>query len=134
MVKKFIIVAVLLGFAWSLPPVRQRVGTTLAPALGFLGPVGERLKQPMLEYQAETDVKFIVDLLQMDRTEGRALPNNTRAFNEWLGRKRGAGDRGKDPWGNLYWMKKSGAATTIGSNGPDGVENTSDDIKRLAAL
>jgi hypothetical protein len=31
-------------------------------------------------------------------------------------------------------MKKSGAATTIGSNGPDGVENTSDDIKRLAAL
>jgi hypothetical protein len=134
MIKKIIIGLVLLGFAWSLPSVRERTALALAPALPFLGPVGERLQRPMLEYRAETDVKFIVDQLHMERTEGRALPKDTRAFNEWMGRKGGAGDRGKDPWGNLYWMKKSGGSTMIGSNGADGVENTADDIRRSAAL
>ena len=134
MIKKIIIGAVLLGFAWSLPPVRARVAIALAPAFDRLGPVGDWLKQPMLEYRAETDVKFLIDQLQMERTEGRTLPTNTRAFNDWMGRRAGAGERGKDPWGNLYWMKKSGGATTVGSNGPDGIVNTSDDIRRSAAL
>jgi hypothetical protein len=88
----------------------------------------------MLEYRAETDVKFIISQMQMERTEGRTLPNNTRAFNDWMSRKGGAGQRGKDPWGNFYWMKKSGGATTIGSNGPDGTVNTTDDIMKSAAL
>jgi hypothetical protein len=134
MLKKIVILVVALGFAWSVPSVRARVATALAPAFSLLGPVGYRMQQPMRKYQAETDLKFIDDQLQMAKTEGRPLPSSGKSFNEWLSVRRGAGDRGKDPWGNLYWMIGKSGSMTLGSNGPDGTANTEDDITRNAAI
>ena len=134
MIKKVIIVLVFLGFAWSLPLARAKMVGAMQPGLALLGPVGVKLKQPMLKHQADADLKFLLEQLQIDRTEGRAQPGNTRAFNEWMYARQGAGERGRDPWGNLYWMKRGEGAVTVGSNGPDGTHNTRDDIRRSTAF
>lgn len=134
MVKKIIIVLVVFGFAWSLPAGRARISRALSPALGLLGPVGYRMQEPMRKYRAETDVKFLVDQLQMHRTEGRQVPNSDRAFTDWMSSRKGAGEKGRDPWGNLYWLKRGEGAVTVGSSGPDGERNTPDDIHRSGAL
>lgn len=132
--KKILIGLVALGFAWSVPQVRARIATALAPATGLLGPVGYRMQEPMRKYQAETDIKFLVDQLRMERNEGRQLPRDTRAFNEWMARKPGAGDKGRDPWGNLYWMDRGVGGVQVGSSGPDGTKKTPDDLMRAAEL
>lgn len=132
--KKAIIVLIALGFAWSLPEVRGRITKAAAPALGVLGPVGHRMQAPMRRYQADTDIKFLVDQLLMERNEGRQLPANTKAFNEWMARRAGAGDKGRDPWGNLYWMDRTTGGVQIGSSGPDGARKTEDDLTRQAVL
>jgi hypothetical protein len=130
MFKKMVVLIVLLGFAWSYPPLRAKVAHAASPALELLGPVGYRMQQPMRKYQAETDVKFLVDQLQMARTEGRSLPSPGTSFNEWMLKRKGAGDRGRDPWGNHYWLLRSESAYTVVSSGPDGEKNTPDDIRR----
>lgn len=132
--KKLLIGLVALGFAWSVPQVRARIVTALAPATSLLGPLGHRMQEPMRRYQAETDIKFLVEQLQMEKNEGRPLPSNVRAFNEWMGRRQGAGDKGRDPWGNLYWMDRTTQGVEVGSNGPDGTRRTEDDLARRAEL
>lgn len=133
--KKILVGLVALGFAWSIPDVRVRVATWLAPAIGLLGPVGYRMQEPLRKYKAETDIKFLVDQLHLDREEGRQLPRDTRTFTEWMLRRKGAGDKGRDPWGNLYWMERGAPGSTrIGSNGPDGTKKTTDDLFRIANM
>ena len=134
MFKKIVIGVVLLGFAWSVPEVRARTATAVAPALGVLGPVGDRMQEPMRDYQADTDLKFLADQLEIDQTYGRPLPSAGPAFTEWMLKRKGAGDRGKDPWGNLYWMDRSGGSIQLGSNGRDGTRGTADDRTKVATL
>lgn len=132
--KKVIGGLILLGFAWSVPQVRGRIITALEPATAVLGPVGYRLQEPMRRYRAETDIKFLIDQLRMDRNEGKPVPSNTRAFNEWMSKRRGAGDNGHDPWGRLYWLVRETGTVQVGSNGPDGERSTEDDLTRHAEI
>ncbi len=132
--KKIIIGVVALGFAWSWAPTRARMSTALSPVFGMMGPVGYKMQEPMRRWRADNDLKFLVEQLQMDKTEGKQVPGNAKAFTDWMARKPGAGNRGKDPWGQLYWMKKSGDAVTVGSSGPDGAKDTPDDLRRSAVL
>lgn len=132
--KKVVGALILLGFAWSVPQVRARIIRALDPAAELLGPVGYRLQEPMRRYRAETDIKFLVDQLQMDRNEGKAIPTNTRGFNDWMSERRGAGDGGRDPWGQYYWMVRDAGVVRVGSNGPDGERGTEDDLTRRADL
>lgn len=134
MFKKLIVGIVLLGFAWSYPPFRTKVAHAAGPALDLLGPVGYKLQEPMRKYRAETDVKFLVDQLRMERTEGRALPSAGQSFNDWMLKRKGAGERGRDPWGNFYWLLRNDNTVTVVSSGPDGEKNTSDDIRRTGVL
>jgi hypothetical protein len=126
--KKLLVVAVLLGFAWSLPPSRRWITNALAPALVKLGPVGERLVEPTRRYDARNEVDFIVDIMEMNRTEGRAMPT-ARTFEKWLQQKVTTRRNGIDPWGKSYYLMRLGKTTTIGSEGPDGERSTADDIQ-----
>lgn len=132
--KKGLVVLVAMGFAWSVPSVRGRIATAAAPALSLLGPVGSRMQEPMRRYQADTDLKFLVDQLKMASNEGRPLPTTGKPFTEWMSRKPGAGERGKDPWGNYYWMERSTGVVLVGSNGKDGARDTEDDLTRRGEL
>ena len=129
MIKKLVIVAVILGFAWSIPAARQRMMQWAEPALERLGPVGERVVTPVRRYNTRNEIVFLMRALAQDYEVRRPLPN-PRTFPAWLERNTPAGREGKDGWGNPYYMRADRLGITIGSPGPDGTADTADDITR----
>lgn len=134
MIRKILVVVVVLGFAWSYPPMRQRMMLAMSPAFELLGPVGDRMAQPARRWKAESDITFIMQQFQLEKTEGRKSPATQRDFEVWMLRKQSAGDKGKDPWGQLYWLKRANNTVTVGSHGPDHEPNTADDITQTIVL
>jgi hypothetical protein len=132
--KKIIIALVALGFAWSYPPFRARIMTAIAPAFVMLGPVGHKLSEPTRVWKADSDITFILQQLQIDKTEGKKMPPSQAEFEIWMKKRRSAGDKGKDPWGEMYWLKPGNGSITVGSNGPDTTKTTKDDVTKTIAF
>jgi hypothetical protein len=126
--KKLLVLAVLLGFGWSYPPTRGVLSNAAAPVLEKLGPVGQRAVEPTRRYDAKNEVEFIADQIEMERTEGRAVPN-PRTFQPWLKQHVTTRRDGVDPWGKPYYLVRSGQTHVVGSEGKDGERGTPDDIR-----
>lgn len=125
--KKLLVLAVLLGFGWSYPPTRRVMSDALEPALSLLGPLGERAMEPARRYDARNEVDFIADQLELERTDGRPIPN-PRTFQKWLKQHVTTRRDGIDPWGQPYYLVRSGNTHVVGSDGKDGERGTADDI------
>ena len=127
--KNALIGVVLLGFAWSYPPTRRPMTNALAPALERLGPAGHWVLEPTRRYDARNEVEFIVEQVQIARTEGRPVPN-ARTFQEWLRQRVTTKREGKDPWGEPYYLVHVSNTLSVGSTGSDRAPNTGDDIRK----
>jgi hypothetical protein len=128
MLKTIIIVLVLFGFASAYPPTRARMVLAVQPALERMGPVGRKLMTPVHRYNTRTEVKFIVDQVQLVRTEGREVPDE-RTFARWMSKRLLTKNNGKDAWGHPYYLIKVSGMLTVGSMGEDGQRGTADDIR-----
>ncbi len=126
--KTALVMLVLLGFAWGYPPTRARMVIGLRPVLHKLGPVGDRIVTPVERYSARNEVKFILEQLQLTRTEGREIPDEG-TFLKWVNKRLLTKNHGMDPWNQPYYMLKVSGKMTIGSIGEDGVRGSADDIK-----
>jgi general secretion pathway protein G len=92
--------------------------------------------------KAKTDVSNIARALEMYDTDNSGLPDdnaglsslvkNPNNLTTWKGPYLTPAEIPKDPWGNDYIYKKVGTHNTQGidvySFGPDGKDNTEDDI------
>jgi hypothetical protein len=130
--KKAILLVLALAIIWAIPGVRQRIGVAMLPVLERLGPVGDKAANPVRAFQARNDMSFILRIIQDDRTEGRRLPDEA-TFRQWMDRRMPKAT-GLDPWGNEYWLRRSGNTYIVGSSGPDGERDTDDDVIRDAVL
>lgn len=131
--KKILVLIVILAAIWAIPAARQRVGELALPLLSKLGPVGERIANPVRSFKAKNQAAFFLRILNDDLTEGRQLPD-PRRFGEWM-RLRTPHEEHADPWGNPYWLKRQGRSTWIvGSNGADGLPDTADDVSDSATF
>jgi hypothetical protein len=130
--KKAIVVVLALAIIWAVPGVRQRIGVALLPVFERLGPVGERVANPVRAFQARNDLSFFLRMMEEDATEGRPRPD-PRRFSEWVD-QRMPEESGVDPWGQPYWMRQRDRTVTVGSNGVDMVRDTDDDILQEATL
>lgn len=130
--KKAILLVLALALIWAIPGVRQRIGVAMLPLLERLGPVGERAADPVRALKARNQLSFFLRIIHDDHLEGRPLPDQT-TFREWMNRRMPR-EPGIDPWGNAYWLRRSGNAFTAGSNGPDGVRDTEDDVIQDATI
>lgn len=131
--KKILALIVILAAVWAIPVARQNIGAAALPLLNKLGPVGESIANPVRNFQAKNQAAFFLRILNDDVTEGRQLPD-PRRFGEWM-LQRTPREEHLDPWGNPYWMRRSGRSTvTIGSNGADGVRDTDDDVTDTATF
>lgn len=129
MVKPFLVVVVLLGFAWGYPPTRAHMLYRAQPALEKLGPVGDRIILPVQRYSTKQELDFILDQISLARTEGKETPD-AKTFQSWLSRRVLTKNRGKDPWGHSYYLVRPSTGTiTVGSVGPDGELGTADDLR-----
>jgi hypothetical protein len=129
MLKPFLVVVVLLGFAWGYPPTRAHMVYRLHPVLVKLGPVGDWIILPVQRYSTKQELDFILNQISLARTEGKEIPD-PKTFQGWLSRRVLTKNRGKDVWGNPYFLARSNAgALTAGSIGPDGRPGTADDLR-----
>lgn len=124
--KKAIFIVLALAIIWAIPNVRQRIGVALLPAFERLGPIGEKAADPIRGVKARNQLSFFLRIISDDHAENRQLPDE-RTFREWMDRRMPQ-ESGIDPWGNEYWLRRRGNAFTAGSNGPDGVRDTDDDV------
>jgi hypothetical protein len=111
--KLLLVILAALGVAMAVPSTRARMEAAAAPVMnGFKA----KLVPSRLEAMA--------DQLDFRLKRGEGLPGN---WGLWLDRDfTGAPE---DPWGKLYYLQGGRGSFTVGSMGPDGLENTADDIK-----
>jgi hypothetical protein len=131
--KTVIIILLLLGFAWGYPPTRARMVLGMKPVLHKLGPVGEMIVTPVERFSTKNEVNFILEQLQMTRTEGREIPD-AATFNKGINQRLSTKNHGKDPWDQPYYLLKVAGSLTVGSIGEDGVRGTADDIKKTISF
>ncbi|MCI0435781.1 MAG: hypothetical protein L0271_19385 [Gemmatimonadetes bacterium] len=129
MVKGLFIALVLIGFAWGYPPTRARMAKALEPALVRLGPVGEAIVYPVEKYSTTQEIQFILDQIQLAKTEGKETPDE-KTFHRWLSRRVLTKNNGADAWNFKYYLILVNRTITVGSVGKDGQRGTDDDIRR----
>jgi hypothetical protein len=130
--KKIVFLILALAIAWAIPGVRNRIGVAVLPVLERLGPVGEKLANPARAFKARNQLAFFLRIINDDRTEARALPED-RTFTQWV-RGRMPQESGIDPWGNPYWLRRRGTTFMVGTDGPDGVRDTADGETQVATF
>jgi hypothetical protein len=123
---KIVAVIIILALIWALPPVRARIADVAHPVLARMGPVGEAMIRPAQREAAKKQITSIVRALAADLQEG-SPPPVAAAFQPWM-RRRMPELSGRDPWGSPYWAEYRREVLFVGSNGPDGVRGTADDI------
>jgi hypothetical protein len=130
--QKLITLIVILAVIFAVPPLRERIAAASVPVLERLGPVGSVVLQPVRRLAARNKARLITRTIIIDNNEGRELPTPD-TFHRWLTRRL-PDETGLDPWGERYWMVRRGTSLIVGSNGPDGVRNTADDVSHTVAF
>lgn len=111
--KLLLVLFVALGIGMAVPSTRAKMEAAAAP---LMDGVKGKLATGRLEAMA--------DQIEVRLKRGEGLPGNWAL---WLDRDfTGAAE---DPWGNVYFLQGGRGSFTVGSKGPDGQENTDDDIK-----
>lgn len=131
--KKFLAFLLLFAVVWAIPQSRAKLMEVLHPVFDRLGPAGEKAATPMRNYTARTQIAAITTNLKQRHEEGRQIPT-VREFVVWLRTHPPSDKKEFDPWGNPYFMTKTGRTYTVGSDGPDGVRGTVDDVTKSVTL
>jgi hypothetical protein len=111
MIGKLILLAILaLGVGIALPSTRPRI----------VDPVRNRIHNELVPRKLET---IAAQLDQMTQ-RGEQLPAGNWAG--WI--EAYTTQSATDPWGNVYYLDRRRDGFVVGSFGPDGTKNTTDDI------
>lgn len=128
MLKLVVVLLVALGFVSAYEPTRTKMAAATAPVLERLGPAGRVALRPMHKWVARSEVNFIASQIELARTVGREVPT-PRSFEGWMRQRLTTRNDGKDPWGKAYYFSVTASKSGIvGSAGPDGEQDTDDDI------
>lgn len=119
MVGKLILaLLVVLGIGMTVPSTRAKMEEAAAPVM-------DRFKAKLVP----TRLEAMADQLEVRLKRGEGFPGNWEA---WLDRDYTGAPQ--DPWGNVYYLQGGRGSFTVGSMGPDGMENTADDIKVMRTI
>jgi len=121
----FLYLVIALGAAYSIAPIRQRIAPPTARAWAHLTPYFNVVINPVKKDLTEREEIAIAGRLKEWRNEGHRVPD-PGSFQDWLQENISVG---RDAWDNQYWMLvKDDSTMWIGSNGPDGLRKTADDL------
>ncbi len=111
--KLILLIILVLGIAMAVPSTRNAMMEKAAPVMNGV-------KAKLVPRRLET----MADQLTVRVSRGEGFPGS---WEGWL--KRDYSGVPEDPWGNLYYFQQGRGSFTVGSMGPDGVQNNEDDIK-----
>jgi hypothetical protein len=98
------------------PPLRSRAEPHVRFALN-----------PLYEWTTRNRVTDLYNELESEKSLGRSLPT-PRNFIKFVEQKDPGGGGAIDAWGNPYYLEATRKTFRVGSNGPDGLQGTADDI------
>lgn len=110
--KLILLVIAVLGIGMAVPSTRAKMAGAAAP---LVNKVKAKLVPARLEAMA--------DQLAVRVNRGQGYPDH---WENWL--RSDYSGVPEDPWGNVYYLAQDRSGFTVGSNGPDGVARTPDDI------
>lgn len=111
--KIFFALLIALGIGMAVPSTRAKMEEAATPVM-------DAFKAKLVPSRLEA----MADQLESRLRRGEGFPSH---WASWLSRDfTGAPE---DPWGNEYYLQTPRGSFTVGSKGPDGLENTDDDIK-----
>jgi hypothetical protein len=124
---RIIAFVVILAVIWALPPVRERLAVTAQPVLERLGPAGRAMIRPAQREAAKKQVTSIARVVASRLEEGERPPIGN--LESWI-RRHIPELSGRDPWDRAYWLDepRGRRVYVVGSDGPDGLRGTPDDI------
>jgi hypothetical protein len=133
MLKFLVILILIIGAAFGIPRVREKIMPPLLPLLEKLGPVGDKLQAPVKKWAASNEAHILLRKLAADYGQNKELPSPLR-FQIWIKQNTRGGKGGMDPWGRPYYMIHRAHELVVGSPGPDRIRNTADDVRASAPL
>ena len=134
MFKIIFVVVVLLGAAFGIPEIRNRIAGPLDPVLSKMGPVGDKVQAPARRWAARNEANIIIRKIAEAHNQNKDVPTPLR-FQVWMKQNfRGGINEGRDPWGKPYYLIQTRSQITVGSQGPDRTQNTTDDVRVSVAL
>jgi hypothetical protein len=123
MFKIIIILLVLIGAVISIPALNSRAKVIMGPMEDKLAPHMKFATDPMNKVRTSDKESNILGMLKQDHIQGHKTPE-PEDFTQWLK------ERAVEPdgWGKTYYMYLKNDSIFIGSNGPDRVRGTADDL------
>jgi hypothetical protein len=127
--KALLIIILLIGAAFGIPSIRNRIVGPLDPMLSKLGPAGEKIATPARRWQTNQEATLIIRRIADDRSLRKPVPTPL-TFQNWLkANMRGLKWEGNDAWGHPYYYIHTRQNMTVGSHAQDGLRDTEDDIR-----
>jgi hypothetical protein len=127
--KTFLIIVLLIGAAFGIPAIRNRIIGPLDPILSKLGPIGEKIQTPARRWSATQELTMILRRIGEDKNVNKPLPSPL-SFQNWLKTNvRGLDNGGLDPWGRPYYYIHTRQNITVGSQAQDRLRDTPDDVR-----
>ena len=134
MFKILFVVIIMLGAAFGIPQIRNRIVGPLDPVLSRMGPLGDKINAPAKRWAARNEINLIIRKLAEDHNQNRGTPSPL-GFQGWLKQNfRGGINDGGDPWGRPYYLVHTANQITVGSQGADRLRNTPDDVRLSVPL
>jgi hypothetical protein len=132
--KVLLLILLLIGAAFAVPSIRNRLAGPMDPLLARLGPVGEKIRTPARRFTAHNEIQAIIGRLNEEKLQGRSLPRPVQ-FRQWVHDKmRGDIQDGIDPWGQPYYYSRTRTHAVVGSAGADQQRDTQDDVRISTSL
>jgi hypothetical protein len=133
MLKYLIIIIFLLGAGFGIRPIRARLMPYFAPVIEKLGPVGRKITAPAKRWSTKNEERVLLQKLAEQHADHRELPSPLE-FQTWMRIYTHGGNHGLDPWGHPYYLVHENHQITVGSQGPDRLRNTADDVRTSATI
>jgi hypothetical protein len=133
-VKAILIIILLIGAAFGIPAIRNRIVGPLDPILSKLGPIGEAVQTPTRRWTANQEAMLITRRIAEDHNLRKPGPSPL-SFQNWVkANVRGLKADGMDPWGRPYYFIQTRQNMTVGSQGQDRLRDTEDDVRLTVPL
>jgi hypothetical protein len=123
MFKIILAVLLLIAVIMSVPALKSRAKTAIAPVEDKMAPHMTFATDPMNKVRTSDKESNILGMLKQDHIQGRKTPESDE-FPQWLKERQVE----PDGWGNTYYLYQKNDSIFIGSNGPDKIRGTADDL------
>ncbi len=124
MARLILYLLIAIGAVATVPALRKRAEPPAAALWLRLDPVVKSFTDPIRASVTRKEEAALADQLRQVHNAGQRLPDPDD-FQKWINLSTTVS---RDGWSNQYYLVNENGSVWVGSNGPDGLRSTDDDI------